>query len=85
MRSVLPIALIQNPKRVLVVKDWSLFIASPIYNINPITQRCLLLQPRLVSIVSGIGETGPENGVSGSMWAIAAFVPAIVSVFLMPI
>ncbi|MFN7084982.1 anion permease, partial [Proteus mirabilis] len=39
--------------------------------------------PLSVSLI--IGETGPANDVTWSMWAIADFVPAIVSLFLMPI
>ncbi|MBB6663250.1 anion permease [Proteus mirabilis] len=57
------------------------------YNINPITSAMFITatapNPLIVSLI--IGETGPENELTWSMWAIAAFVPAIVSLFLMPI
>ncbi|CRL65345.1 anion permease [Proteus penneri] len=57
------------------------------YNINPITSAMFITatapNPLIVSLI--ISETDPTHELSWSMWAIAAFVPAIVSLILMPI
>ncbi len=39
--------------------------------------------PVIVSLI--ISETSQENELTWGMWAIAAFVPAIVSLILMPL
>lgn len=57
------------------------------YNINPITSAMFITatapNPLIVSLI--IRESSSENELSWSMWAVAAFVPAIISLILMPI
>lgn len=57
------------------------------YNINPITSAMFITatapNPLIVSLI--ISETNPDNELTWAMWATAAFLPAIISLILMPI
>ncbi|ELX8378892.1 anion permease [Providencia vermicola] len=57
------------------------------YNINPITSAMFITatapNPLIVSLI--VSEAGGASELTWSMWAIAAFAPALVSLILMPL
>lgn len=57
------------------------------YNINPITSAMFITatapNPLIVSLI--VSEAGGANELTWSMWALAAFAPALVSLILMPL
>ncbi|EKT62189.1 DASS family sodium-coupled anion symporter [Providencia burhodogranariea] len=57
------------------------------YNINPITSAMFITatapNPLIVSLI--VSEAGGANELTWAMWAVAAFVPALVSLILMPL
>ncbi|CAL1329346.1 DASS family sodium-coupled anion symporter [Candidatus Providencia siddallii] len=63
------------------------YLALVNYNINPITSAMFITatapNPLIVNLI--VNETNHGNMITWSMWAIAAFVPAIISLILTPL